>query len=679
MTVSSASLVDALRHIALLEPAQLEEAAHLASRFHDPKALAGELIRKGWLTPFQANQLLQNKGGELVLGPHILLERLGEGGMGQVFKARHKNLGRIVALKLIRKERLDNAAAILRFQREVRAVAALAHPHIVRAFDADEIDGTHLLVMEYIEGAIDLARLVKKDGPLPAAQACAYIRQAALGLEHAHERGLVHRDIKPHNLLLAGACKGIKVLDMGLARLQVSSENTSTTMTQEGMVMGTPDYIAPEQAMDSHTADIRADLYSLGCTFYYLLAGRPPFPGGTLMEKINQHHFDEPTPLEELHPGIPAGVAAIVRRLMAKKPQDRFQTPKELAVALETLGNIQEDPKTARKMRERRPESGVPADTAQLRKDTFASALSYMAKRADTVAFEPPHVTKSRSPRWYLVGGGAVALLAIVAVLVLLNFGPDDGGRDTKKGNPIAVQPPKKRHLVDEVWLRQVASLSAEEKMSAVIAKLKELNPGFDGKATHHNEDGVITELQFFSDDVADISPVRALDALKKLECIGSNWGSGILEDLSPLEGMKLTALDCSGNRVDDLTPLLGMPLQSLACNGTRVKDLSPLSNLPLLTALSMDGTQVADLSPIKKLPLTNLSFAATKLSDLAPLKDMKLTRLNCKNTKTTDLAPLKNMPLRELQCDFQPDRDLPILRSIKSLKIVNGKSVNEK
>ena len=204
--------------------------------------------------------------------------------MGQVFKARNWKLGRIVALKLIRKERLDSPDAIRRFQREVRAAAALSHPNIVLAYDADQIGGTHLLVMECIEGASDLAKLVKKNGPLPVAQACEYIRQAALGLQHAFERGLVHRDIKPANLLLTADGKTVKILDMGLARLdqKAGDGEASSTMTQEGAVMGTPDYIAPEQAMESHTVDIRADLYSLGCTFYYLLTAKVPFPGGTL-------------------------------------------------------------------------------------------------------------------------------------------------------------------------------------------------------------------------------------------------------------------------------------------------------------------------------------------------------------------------------------------------------------
>ena len=274
--MSNSALLDALRQYRLLDAAQLEELEALAGRFPDPKALAGELIRRGWLTPYQANQIFAGRGCELLLGSYVLLERLGEGGMGQVFKAQNWKLGKIVALKLIRKERLAKPDAVRRFQREVRAPPRLCrHPNIVHAYDADEIDGTHLLVMEYVEGATDLARLVKQNGPLPVAQACEYIRQAALGLQHAYERGLVHRDIKPHNLLLTADGQTVKVLDMGLARLDpLPGDDRSATMTQEGAVMGTPDYIAPEQALDSHTVDIRADLYSLGCTFYYLLTGK---------------------------------------------------------------------------------------------------------------------------------------------------------------------------------------------------------------------------------------------------------------------------------------------------------------------------------------------------------------------------------------------------------------------
>ncbi len=334
MPVDTASgLTDALRRHRLLEPAQLAELEPLSkARVPRPRALAGELIRRGWLTPYQVNQLLQDRGRDLLLGSYVLLERLGEGGMGQVFKARNWKLVKVVALKLIRKERLDNPDAVRRFQREIRAAAQLDHPNIVRALDADEVNGTQLLVMEYVQGT-DLAKLVKKDGPLAVDKACDYCRQAALGLQHACERGLVHRDIKPHNLLLTAAGV-VKILDMGLARLdRRGDDEASSTMTQEGGGMGTLDYISPEQAMDSHDVDIRADLYSLGCTLYFLLTGKPPFAGGEALQKLLKHRLDEPVPVEQLRPDVPPGVAAVVRKLMAKRPEDRYQTPVEAAAA----------------------------------------------------------------------------------------------------------------------------------------------------------------------------------------------------------------------------------------------------------------------------------------------------------------------------------------------------------
>ncbi len=332
---STAELIRLLRAGHLLTPAQLDEAAGpLAAQHPEPRELARELVARGWLTPYQVNQMFLGRAAELLLGSYVLLERLGEGGMGQVFKARHWKMGTVVALKLIRKERLASAATVKRFEREIRAAAQLDHPHIVRALDADEVGGTCLLAMEYVEGT-DLARHVRAHGPLPVAAACDYIRQAALGLAHAAERGMVHRDVKPGNLMLT-TDGTVKILDMGLARFRAAEEDdgASSTLTHEGLVMGTPDYLAPEQALDSHSVDIRADLYSLGCTLYFLLSGRVPFPGGSALEKLIRHREQEPAALERLRPGVPPAVTAVVRRLMAKRPADRYQSPAELAAAL---------------------------------------------------------------------------------------------------------------------------------------------------------------------------------------------------------------------------------------------------------------------------------------------------------------------------------------------------------
>ena len=195
------TFVEGLFQSQLLDAEQQDEVLRLQETVQNVRELAQDLLRREWLTAYQINQIFLGRGQDLILGPYLLLLRIGEGGMGQVFKARQKMLNRVVALKVIRKECLSNPKVILRFQREIRAAGQLSHPHIVRAFDADQVNGTYYIAMEFIEG-VDLAKLVKDQGPLPVDQACEYIRQAVLGLQHAFERGLVHRDIKPANLLV---------------------------------------------------------------------------------------------------------------------------------------------------------------------------------------------------------------------------------------------------------------------------------------------------------------------------------------------------------------------------------------------------------------------------------------------------------------------------------------------
>jgi serine/threonine protein kinase len=302
------------------------------------------------------NQLFNGHGKDLVLGAYILLERLGQGGMGQVYKARHKKLERIVALKAIRKKMVSSPDMLQRFHREIQAAAQLSHPHIVLAYDADEIDGIHFYTMEYVEGTT-LGQLVKRSGPMQISLACEYVRQTALGLQHAHERGLVHRDIKPTNLILtwtstpadpsAGGAADlhnrvlwgshmplVKIFDMGIARIHLPEDDHDGSITEKGSLIGTPDFISPEQALNPHKADIRSDLYSLGATLYYLVTGQVPFPGGTKMDKVIRHRSEEPKPLASIRPGMPGEVQAIVNKLMAKAPEKRYQTPAEVAKVL---------------------------------------------------------------------------------------------------------------------------------------------------------------------------------------------------------------------------------------------------------------------------------------------------------------------------------------------------------
>jgi serine/threonine-protein kinase len=343
------TFIRALEQSGLLADERVRAPVHAAAaQALDGRGLARVLVRQNLLTPYQANQLLTGKGRELTLGPYLLLERLGHGGMGQVYKAVHRTHGRVVAVKVLSRHLLQNPRALARFRREIEAAGKLTHPNIVTALDAAEDNGVLFLVMEYVEGT-NLNRLVKQSGPLPFDLACHCIRQAALGLQHVHERGLVHRDLKPSNLLIqmtrpAGnggpaVFGAVKLLDLGLARIQEGSAVPSTgpALTQLNQIMGTPDYMAPEQARDAKNADHRSDLYSLGATFYYCLAGRPPFPEGTPLEKLIKHQFDEPTPLERVRPPTPPALAQIVRWMMAKDPARRPQSAAEVAAALARL------------------------------------------------------------------------------------------------------------------------------------------------------------------------------------------------------------------------------------------------------------------------------------------------------------------------------------------------------
>jgi hypothetical protein len=263
------------------------------------------------------------------------LRKLGQGGMGTVYLAEHRVMRRLVAIKLLR-ESPGRPQLTDRFRQEVQAAAALSHPHLVTAHDADEIDGTPFLVMEYVEGE-SLDRRLARDGPLPASLASALIRQAALGLEFIRQAGMVHRDIKPHNLMVVTGASvdtpgTVKVLDFGLARVLRPDAPTGGSLTDEQTILGTADYMAPEQARDSRTADTRADVYSLGCTLYQLLTGRVPYPGGVAMDKILRHASARPEPLGD---AVPPGLVAVVNKMMARDPDERYQTPAAVAAALE--------------------------------------------------------------------------------------------------------------------------------------------------------------------------------------------------------------------------------------------------------------------------------------------------------------------------------------------------------
>jgi serine/threonine protein kinase/WD40 repeat protein len=318
------------------DPALTAYLKELSKKQGRPKTvadLADRMVADGILTRFQAKLLLQGKRrGFVISGKYVLLDRLGSGGMASVFLCRHRVMRRHVAIKVLPDREAGDPLQLERFHREARAVATLDHPNIVRAHDIDCDGKMHFLVMEYVDGS-NLDEIVQKHGRLEVKRAMHYICQAAHGLQHAHEAGLVHRDIKPANLLL-DRNGVVKILDMGLARFFREERDNLTQEHDRQSVLGTADYLAPEQALDSHAVDIRADIYSLGVTFYFLLTGSSPFQGGSIAQKLIWHQVRTPKAIREVRPEVPVEVAEAVDRMLAKDPDQRFQTPAEVVDAL---------------------------------------------------------------------------------------------------------------------------------------------------------------------------------------------------------------------------------------------------------------------------------------------------------------------------------------------------------
>jgi serine/threonine protein kinase len=297
-----------------------------------PRELIALLIAAGLVTQFQGEQFLQGKWRGFTIGKYKVLERLGSGGMGTVYLCEHVQVGRRVAVKVLPNSQAHNPAALGRFYREGRAAGVLDHPNLVKAHDIDQDGGLHFLVMDYVDGS-SLQHIVTRFGPLSPLRAAHYIRQAANGLHHAHQAGLIHRDVKPANIMVERP-GGVRLLDLGLARFFHDNTDLLTLQYDDRNVLGTADYVSPEQALNSHEVDIRTDVYSLGATFYFLLTGHPPFPEGKMAQKLIWHQVRQPTPVHQVRPEVPEGLSAIVEKMMAKNPAQRYQTPFEVVEAL---------------------------------------------------------------------------------------------------------------------------------------------------------------------------------------------------------------------------------------------------------------------------------------------------------------------------------------------------------
>jgi eukaryotic-like serine/threonine-protein kinase len=421
-----------LRRSGLIAERALEEFRARFPKTERGRVIARVLVDWGLITKFQAELLLIGRTQGFFLGPYKILDQLGQGGMGRVYQALHQAMNRVVALKVLTPSVTRTKRAQEFFLREVQAAAQLRHPNIITAYDAGQIDGRHYLAMEYIDGP-NLEELVRVQGPLPAGLACELIRQAAAGLQHAFELGMLHRDIKPANLLVSsgalgsGAASGasslpqVKILDFGLARLHDPSAvgaGAKTILVRDNVVLGTPDFISPEQARNVHKVDIRSDLYSLGCTFYWLLTGEVPFPGGNTLEKLLRHSTEAPTPVRQLHPQVPVAVAEIVHRLLAKNPADRFPTPQALIDTLTPLAQpatlVWEKHRQTLQLATSTPGGSVQEAPAAA-VDTWPQAAGMTPLGNDSLIVEVVMPRRTRWSRWALAGAASLMGAAIGA------------------------------------------------------------------------------------------------------------------------------------------------------------------------------------------------------------------------------------------------------------------------
>jgi serine/threonine protein kinase len=325
--------MELLRESRLLDESRLREVAKSARELDCAESIAQHSVAGGYLTRWQAKMLLAGKQGPFFIGNYRISRPIGRGALGTVYKAFHPALERTVALKLLR---IPDERSLERFRREIRTIAALDNPHIVHAFDAGQLDRNYFLAMEFVNGW-DLARWVHQASPLPVWWCCECIRQAALGLQYAHERGIVHRDIKPSNLLTnqksLHESPVVKIADFGLVRAGLDIIDRAG-LTRVGKTLGTSEYMAPEQAQNSTAVDIRSDIYSLGCTFFELLTARYPFDGSSPVERLMARFRDDASPVCKYRADAPHELEQIVAQMLKREPARRFQTPADVAHAL---------------------------------------------------------------------------------------------------------------------------------------------------------------------------------------------------------------------------------------------------------------------------------------------------------------------------------------------------------
>jgi serine/threonine protein kinase/Leucine-rich repeat (LRR) protein len=658
----------------------------------------------GGLSDFLAPAQAENELGRL--GKYRVIKVLGHGGMGVVFRAEDAQLKRTVAIKAMLPTLAVSASARQRFSREAQAMAAVEHDHIVRVYQVDDDRGIPFLAMEFLKGETLDERLKRAPG-LALAEVLRIGREIAEALAAAHATGLIHRDVKPANIWLedrlpslSKSVRGegrVKLLDFGLVRAVAEEPG----LTQQGAILGTPAFMSPEQARGD-PVDERSDLFSLGVVLYRLSCGREPFRGKDSLSTLMEVTLREPTPPGNLDPVLPPEVSHLVMRLLQKDPGRRPASAAEVVGILQELENQHAGPHESGNATPRKV-APTPLGTRRVLLTAAGLALAVILVglalqavfRIETDKGDLVIQTDDPEFRFQVHKDGSVMLEDLKSkrnYTLKVRAHDDKTGAyelevdDTvadlsfktrvftiKRGQTPALQAwferkpahAADRAAVDNARLKKIAGLPPPKQVEAVTAWFKECNPDFRGDLTPRIEGNVVTELRFLSHDVVDLTPLRALPELRRLECAGTPVKKGSLADLAPLKDLKLTELNCRDTNVSDLAPLKGLKLTYLDVSNTDVSDLEPLKGAPLLV-LFAGCTKIVDLTPLRDMKLTILHCYRTPVTDLAPLKDVRLTALDIHGTQIADLAPLKDMKLVELDCHGTQIESLAPLKEMK-------------
>jgi serine/threonine protein kinase len=582
------------------------------------------------------------------IGDLEICELIGEGGMGQVYKARHTRLDRIVAVKVLKSDHyLKDDELVLRFQREMRALGKLDHPNVIRPMDAREEDGVQILVLEFADG-IDLFRLLKsRGGWLGLANACEVVRQTASGLSEIHRHGLIHRDIKPSNLQLTRSGV-VKILDLGIALLHGMPKEMAITRSTH--IVGTLDFMAPEQIDDSRTVDRRADFYSLGCTLYFLLSGRAPYQDSSSAAAKIQAHLQLPFPdTLRARSMVPAEVLSILERMVAKDPQQRFSEATQICDALAPFCKESD-------LRKLLTDS-APGESNQdpYATETVSSRWPAKSTKRDNEPEVQATVASTRSHSWAKKFAVPVACVAGIILLSLLI------------GSLARHDPPSSETATPPVDL-----VVSPDQYGSVLRELQQLNSGFEGELTDcFVEEGTMTlDLAKYGKQIKNIAPLR------RMRLTTLHLDDTAVSDLSPLREMRLHFLYCARTEVQDLSPLSGMPLIRLDVSGTPVSSLEPIREMNRLIYLACDDTEITDLSPLTNSYYEEVNVALTRVSDLTPLAGCKIDFLSIEESDISDIEPLKTIVgLRSVWLDYRSEY-AQVLKSIDSLKKINDQPV---